>query len=365
MYLKELQENWNTFGEEDAMWSIYSTPEKKHNQWDEKDFFRTGIQCITHLSTWMENNGLPKRRLTALDFGCGVGRLTQALCAHFDCCVGVDIAPSMIKQAKQLNKHGKHCVYRLNETDDLRVFPDESYDLIYTEHVLQHIHPQVALRYIAEFIRILRPEGLACFHCPSASATHAYPAEGIACSLDSTVNKIAMEHMGLVSIPVRVTNTGNHPIGVNKTTNAPARIWHHWANQNTGEMIQMHGYTNVPATLIEPGKSLEFEYKAASPPTPDTYELVLNPTNYFNIPLTDSINDLITLSVEVTPQPVKKSASQTGISSTKRPRSESHAIPIEAVTRVVELAGGRIVNVESSQVSPGSVVKTFYYATRS
>lgn len=364
MYLKELQENWNTFGEEDAMWAVCSTPEKKHNQWSEKDFFKTGVQCVSQLETWMEINGLPEHRKSALDFGCGVGRLTQALCAHFDCCVGVDIAPSMIKQAKRLNQHGKKCVYRLNETDDLRVFPTRSYDLIYTQHVLQHIHPQVALRYIAEFIRILRPGGLACFHCPSAAATHAYPAEGIACSLDSTANKVAMEHMSLASIPVRVTNTGNHPIGTNKTTNAPARIWHHWANQATGEMMQMHGYTNVPATIIEPGQSVELEYKAASPPIPGPYELVLTPTNYFNAPLTDSINDLVTVSVEVTPQPKNEATTTTKISSTKRPRSESHAIPVEAVTRVVELAGGRIVDVENSQVSPGSVVKTVYYATR-
>ncbi|WP_319542616.1 class I SAM-dependent methyltransferase [uncultured Pseudodesulfovibrio sp.] len=364
MYLKQLQENWNTFGEEDAMWAVCSTPEKKHNQWDKKEFFATGVQCVSQLEAWMKTNGLPEHQKTALDFGCGVGRLTQALCAHFDCCVGVDIALSMIKQAKQLNQQGKRCVYRLNESDDLRVFPDKSYDLVYTQHVLQHIHPQVALKYIAEFIRILRPGGLACFHCPSAAATHAYPQEGITCSLDTTVSDITMEHMSLATIPVRVTNTCTHPIGTDQSTSAPARIWHHWVNQTTGELHQMHGYTNVPTTIIGQGESLEFDYKAASPPTPDNYELVLTPTSFFNVPLTDSVSDLITVSVEVTPQAEKDTAPKARISSAKRPRSESHAIPIEAVTRVIELAGGRLVDVESSQAHPGAVVKTLYYATR-
>lgn len=48
-------------------------------------------------------------RKHALDFGCGVGRLTQALAAHFDEVTGVDISPSMIKLAKKYSRHGDGC----------------------------------------------------------------------------------------------------------------------------------------------------------------------------------------------------------------------------------------------------------------
>ncbi len=51
----------------------------------------------------------PKRR--ALDFGCGVGRLTQALARHFNIVDGVDIAPSMIELANQFNRSGGRCRY--------------------------------------------------------------------------------------------------------------------------------------------------------------------------------------------------------------------------------------------------------------
>ncbi len=368
MYLKELQENWNTFGEEDPLWAICSSPQKKHNQWDTKEFFSSGTSYVSRLKKWMDAQGYPKRYSTALDFGCGVGRLTQALCEHFDWCVGVDIAPSMIKKAKELNQHGKNCVYKINETDNLQAFPNQSFDLINTEHVLQHIHPKVALSYISEFIRILRPGGLAFFHCPSALATFAYPKEGITCTLSTTTEAVTMGHMKLVTIPILVTNTGSHPIGMTTDVNAPAKVWHHWSSHETGELTQNHGYTNIPGTIIEPGQSLEFEYKAASPATPGQYTLALTPADYFNRPISPSPKDILTIPVLVEPQKGSTAANQENkspeVATTKRPHSESHAIPIEVVTQVVKAAGGRIIEVKTAQSYPGSVVRADYYVTR-
>jgi predicted TPR repeat methyltransferase len=51
------------------------------------------------------------KRDTALDFECGVGRVTQALCARFARCDGVDIAGSMIRLARQYNRFGDRCQY--------------------------------------------------------------------------------------------------------------------------------------------------------------------------------------------------------------------------------------------------------------
>lgn len=45
--------------------------------------------------------GHPRERGVALDFGCGVGRLTRALAAFFDRATGVDISSSMIEEAKK------------------------------------------------------------------------------------------------------------------------------------------------------------------------------------------------------------------------------------------------------------------------
>lgn len=362
MYLQELQYNWNTFGEEDPLWAVLSSPEKKYNKWDKNDFFSTGTRYIDGLIKWMDTNGYPKRRYAALDFGCGVGRLTQALCNHFDLCVGVDIAPSMIKSAKEFNRHGKNCIYKLNETSDLQAFPSQSFDLVNTAHVLQHIHPRFALPYIAEFIRVLRPGGLAVFHCPSAPATYAYPPEGITCSLETDVESLIMEQGDVASVPVRVTNLSRHPVGSSSTINAPAKFIHHWVCLTSGQLHKDHGYINLPIMVLEPEESFEFEYKAASPPASGQYALLINVADYTNTNISETKDEMIAISTQVTPREEKEDQNSKTLAE-KRPRSESHIIPVEQVTNIVKRMGGRMVEIESTQVRPGAITSSVYYAT--
>jgi len=104
---------------------------------------------------------------TALDFGCGVGRLTQALCQYFERCIGVDIAGSMIKLAWKYNRFGDRCHYLVNDVGDLRMFEDGHFDFIYSNIVLQHIPSEYSTHYIREFVRLLSPGGMAVFQMPS------------------------------------------------------------------------------------------------------------------------------------------------------------------------------------------------------
>ena len=97
---------------------------------------------------YIDKLGVLQRRGRALDFGCGVGRLTQALATYFDEAVGVDIAPSMVKLAKRYNRFKARCVYYVNREADLRLFPDQQFDFIYTNIVLQHMKPEYAKSYI-------------------------------------------------------------------------------------------------------------------------------------------------------------------------------------------------------------------------
>ena len=335
---------------------------KRFNQWDEQEFFETGASVVSRAVAWMDENGYPKQRMTALDFGCGVGRLTQSLCETFKTCVGVDIAPSMIRKAKEYNKYGMRCAYKLNESDDLSLFKNGSFDLVYTEHVLQHIAPKIALRYIAEFVRVLRPGGLAMFHCPSTKATFAYPPEGIHCEVTPQVQSIVMEQGDLAAIPLSVKNTGSHPIGLSKTINAPLQFFHHWICKKTGKLYQRHGYMNLPTPMLLSGETHEFTYQAASPPEPGEYNLVLNPAEMGKQALSNSEPQFTIVDVQVSPStkfieiPDEKKG--------ERPVMQMHAIPVETVQRIVKENGGRIVDIQTQQDRPGALVGARYRVTR-
>jgi SAM-dependent methyltransferase len=89
------------------------------------------------------------------------------LSRHFEQVFGVDISSSMIQQAKDYNQHGDRCQYVMNPTDDLRIFPDEHFDFIYSNITLQHMPPRYSRRYIVEFMRVLAPGGALLFQIPS------------------------------------------------------------------------------------------------------------------------------------------------------------------------------------------------------
>jgi SAM-dependent methyltransferase len=165
--LAKLQRNWDLLGRTDPMWAIAFEPGKRGNRWRAEEFFATGRREVTRLLDDLDRVGAPPRRGRALDFGCGAGRLTQALAEHFERADGVDIAPSMLALAERHNQHGDRCRYHLNAGDDLAGFADGSFDLACSLLVLQHMENVYARGYLAELVRVLRPGGVLVAGVPS------------------------------------------------------------------------------------------------------------------------------------------------------------------------------------------------------
>lgn len=174
MDLKELQRNWDQFGRTDPLWAIRTSEGKQGNKWALEEFFATGESEIEATFQYIASLGVTVPRGTALDFGCGIGRLTQAIALRFERTYGVDIAVSMIEKARQHNRHGNHCTYVLNEVDHLGIFGDHSFDFICSHITLQHMQPTYAKKYIGEFLRLLRPAGVLVFQLPSKRVGHRY-----------------------------------------------------------------------------------------------------------------------------------------------------------------------------------------------
>ncbi len=98
-----------------------------------------------------------------LDFGCGVGRLAVVFRRRFEHYVGLDISESLIAKARQIHSTLTSADFVVSASDVLPI-ASNSCDMVYCWGVLQHIPDRTpALRYIAEFVRVMRPDGLLIF----------------------------------------------------------------------------------------------------------------------------------------------------------------------------------------------------------
>jgi SAM-dependent methyltransferase len=160
--LTALHDNWEALANADPLWAALTDPELVGGAWNPDDFLASGEREI---ATVLDRVGPVDFDTAGLDFGCGAGRLTQALARRFREAHGVDISEAMIQTARQLDADGR-CVFHLNRSESLDLFPDDYFGLVYTSIVLQHMRREYQTGYIREFLRVTRPGGLVVFQIP-------------------------------------------------------------------------------------------------------------------------------------------------------------------------------------------------------
>ncbi|MFG1869931.1 class I SAM-dependent methyltransferase [Micromonospora arborensis] len=170
MNLNDVRRDWTKLGTEDPLWAVLVQPGKRGGRWDVEEFLATGRTDVEETAGQLRRLGLPTRWERVLDFGCGAGRLSQALAPHADEVVGVDIAPPMLETARQLDQSAGNIRFVLNDAPDLSQFPDGHFDLVYSTLVLQHLPRPAIDGYLAEFLRVLRPGGIAVVGLPTELA---------------------------------------------------------------------------------------------------------------------------------------------------------------------------------------------------
>jgi SAM-dependent methyltransferase len=163
MSLAHVKRTFEAAGRDDPMYAVFTDHRRRGGRWDPAEFFAHGKGEVDHVMAYVRSLSPAQRTADVLDFGCGVGRLTQALANYFDQAVGVDISSSMLEAAERFNAHGSRVRYVVNDQAHLKQFGDASFDFIYSNITLQHVPPAPALAYVREFVRILRPGGLAVF----------------------------------------------------------------------------------------------------------------------------------------------------------------------------------------------------------
>ncbi len=168
MSFRSSKKNWEGLARRDPLWSICTHPNKLGGHWEPEAFFKNGEQEWDTLIRLLHEQGIsPDPCGPALDFGCGVGRLTRAMGAYFKNVTGLDVSPTMIRLARgYLPENEKNVDYVHHETPDLSVFQDQTFGLALSLIVLQHIPVPEGMTYLREMIRVLRPGGILVVQVP-------------------------------------------------------------------------------------------------------------------------------------------------------------------------------------------------------
>jgi ubiquinone/menaquinone biosynthesis C-methylase UbiE len=157
---------WDDMAALDPYWAILTEAGTKHGGWKLEEFLATGEVEIDEALAVGARFGLPAQMDRALDFGCGVGRLSRAMASRFGSVVGIDISTEMLRQASALN-HCPNCSFTTINSDVLP-FGDDTFDFVYTAIVLQHVTSRKLISaYLRQFARVLRRRGLLVMQLPS------------------------------------------------------------------------------------------------------------------------------------------------------------------------------------------------------
>jgi len=165
---EQLRTTWAELGAKDPLWAVVTKKGKRGGKWEPGEFLQTGERDVARYHDLLRRfAGCPQEFDQILDFGCGVERLSVAWSRRAKRVTGVDISSGMIAKGKEFVKDTLNVELCLNDAGDLRCFPDERFDLVFSHICLQHIPWQLTAGYLAEFARVCRRGRWVAFQLPS------------------------------------------------------------------------------------------------------------------------------------------------------------------------------------------------------
>ena len=176
---------WEWFGKNQPYFGVLVDPKYKNEQLNEqarRDFFATGKTHVDFvlqtIKEHFDNNFTIKR---ALDFGCGVRRLTIPLSAACEQVIGVDASRSMLQEAaKNAKEMGAENIEFFLADNNLSELRGRSFDFINSFIVFQHIPLYRGYHLLRRLLSLLSENGIGVLHF-----TYSTPPPGCAFTLRS------------------------------------------------------------------------------------------------------------------------------------------------------------------------------------
>ena len=366
MSLSDLQRTWDELAAKDAMWAVLTGPVGSGREWDPDAFFRTGVDEIQFILDRVAAVGLALRSGRALDFGCGLGRLTQALASHFERADGIDISTAMVERARALNRAGERVSYHVNSGDDLALFPADAFDFVYSSITLQHIPPQYSRRYIQEFFRVASPGGVVVFQIPSEPITarrprtrqlDELPVDGCRAGIEAPA-RLRCTAGEEITVPLVVRNASRRPwpaLG-REDESFSIRVANHWRRGWFNRLLQRDDRRAQLPYDLAPGEAVELGFVCNAPAKPGRYTLEFDVVQE-NVRWFESVGSPTTrISVQV-------GEGRAGAAAGPPARMDMHGIPRSECEALIAAAGGELVMVDETD-SAGAGWSSYRYIAR-
>ena len=154
-----MREDWDRRAREDAQYYVAFGRRKQSRE----EFFASAADVLRALKDEFRRSppGTDFAQLSALEIGCGPGRLMLPLSEIVGRIAGVDVSGEMVKLACQNLAAASNATVRHNTGADLSGFAGESVDFCYSYAVFQHIPDKnVVWSYLREACRVLKRGGL-------------------------------------------------------------------------------------------------------------------------------------------------------------------------------------------------------------
>jgi len=102
------------------------------------------------------------KKKVVLDLGCGYGRLAKVLDGKVKEYHGIDVSSVAIDKAKELCKNCRNTGFYIGNGENLDIFKNDVFDLVFSVVVFQHIHKMMVFEYLREILRVLKVGGKFC-----------------------------------------------------------------------------------------------------------------------------------------------------------------------------------------------------------
>jgi SAM-dependent methyltransferase len=166
---------WTSIGADDPYWGVLTRETYARDHFDaaaRAEFFATGETYVDQVFATIGAQLDPTFTATrALDFGCGVGRLTLPLARRAHEVVGVDVSPGMLAEATANATRAGLANTTFVPSDDGLTQVDGRFDLVHSFIVFQHIDPARGERIVRELLARLWDGGVGVLHLTYAHAS--------------------------------------------------------------------------------------------------------------------------------------------------------------------------------------------------